>query len=245
MHFSVASLVLPQVKPYPEAVGIVLLKTYDDYYNGYEENDKHKPGYVELIQMLTCAYPLGVAIIGEGAQKDFIQLFGVILRLKNILTAFDGFAGNEILSERDFQDYQSIYLDLYQTYIKKLDAEKENINDDIVFEIELIRQIEGNIDYIFMLVAKYHNSNCTDKNVLVDIQKAVDSSIQLRSKKELIEGFIARVNTDSNVDKDWETFVIANPDTYLLGRHNMFFSYDELSKFKITKDGVWEFLVHH
>lgn len=199
----------------PEAGGIVLLKTYDDYYNGYEENDKHKPGYVELIQMLTSAYSLGVAIIGEGAQKDFIRLFGAILRLKNILSAFDDFAGNEILSERDFQDYQSMYLDLYQTFNKKEDAEKENINDDIVFEIELIRQIEVNIDYILMLVAKYHNSNCTDKNILVDIQKAVDSSIELRSKKELIEGFIARVNTDSNVDKDWETFVIAQKETDL------------------------------
>lgn len=199
----------------PEAGGIVLLKTYDDYYNGYEENDKHKLGYVELIQMLTSDYPLGVAIIGEGAQKDFICLFGSILRLKNILSAFDDFAGNEILSERDFQDYQSMYLDLYQTFNKKKDTEKENINNDIVFEIELIRQIEVNIDYILMLVAKYHNSNCIDKNILVDIQKAVDSSIELRSKKGLIEGFIARVNTDSNVDKDWETFVIAQKETDL------------------------------
>lgn len=199
----------------PEAGGIVLLKTYDDYYYGYEENDKHKPGYVELIQMLTSAYPLGAAIIGEGAQKDFIRLFGTILRLKNILTTFDNFVGNEILSERDFQDYQSIYLDLYQAFNKKVDAEKENINDDIVFEIELIRQIEVNIDYILVLVAKYHESNCTDKNIITDIQKAVDSSIELRSKKELIEGFIARVNTNSNVDKDWETFVIAQKVTDL------------------------------
>lgn len=192
-----------------DAGGIVLLKTYDDYYNGYEESGKHKPGYMELIQMLTTSYPLGIAIIGEVAQKDFIRLFGAILRLKNILTAFDNFAGNEILSARDFQDYQSMYLDLYQTFSKKTDAEKENINDDIVFEIELIKQIEVNIDYILMLVAKYHESNCTDKNILADIQKAVDSSIELRSKKELIEGFIARVNTGSEVDKEWEAFVIA------------------------------------
>ena len=43
----------------------------------------------------------------------FIQLFGSILRLRNILTSFDEFAGNEILSERDYQDYQSLYLDYY------------------------------------------------------------------------------------------------------------------------------------
>lgn len=192
-----------------EAGGMVLLKTYDDYYHGYEDKGKHHSGYKELIEMLTAAYPLGVPLVGESAQKSFITLFGAILRLKNILTAFDDFAGNEILSARDFQDYMSVYLDLYQTYRKKTDSDRENINDDIIFELELVKQIEVNIDYILMLVAKYHDSNCTDKSILADIQKAVDSSIELRSKKELIEGFIARVNVSTEVDKDWETFVQA------------------------------------
>lgn len=198
-----------------EAGSIVLLKTYADYYNGYEENGVRQPGYIELIQLLTSSFPLGTAIIGEGAQKDFIRLFGAILRLKNILTAFDDYSGNEILSERDFQDYQSMYIDFYQTYRTKAEAEKANINDDIVFEIELIKQIEVNIDYILMLVAKYHETNCTDKSILINIQKAVDSSIELRSKKELIEGFIARVNTDSNIDKDWETFILTQKENEL------------------------------
>lgn len=190
-----------------EAGGIVLLKTYDDYYNGYEENGNHKAGYTELIAILTSTYPLGVAIIGEMAQKDFIRLFGAVLRLKNILTSFDEFAGNEILSEREFQDYQSMYLDLHQLFTKEKDADKENINDDIVFELELIKQIEVNIDYILMLVAKFHESNCTDKEILAAIDKAISSSIELRSKKELIEGFIARVNTSTQVDDDWQKFV--------------------------------------
>lgn len=190
-----------------EAGGIVLLKTYNDYYNGYDEDGKHKPGYAELIATLQSQYPLGKAIIGEDAQKDFIRLFGAILRLKNILTAFDDFAGNEILSERNFQDYQSIYIDLYQDFTKGKNADKENINDDIVFEIELIKQIEVNIDYILMLVAKYHESNCTDKSILVAIDKAVSSSIELRSKKELIAKFIEQVNTSTQVDDDWRIFV--------------------------------------
>lgn len=198
-----------------EAGGIVLLKTYDDYYNGYEDDGKHKAGYKELIEMLTTTYPLRIAIIGELSQKDFIRLFGTILRLKNILTAFDEFAGNEILTERDFQDYQSLYLDLYQSFTKGKDADKENINDDIVFEIELIKQIEVNIDYILMLVAKYHESNCTDKSILAAIDKAVNSSIELRSKKELIEGFISRVNTSTNVDDDWREFVLDQKETDL------------------------------
>jgi len=198
-----------------EAGGIVLLKTYDDYYNGYEDDGTHKAGYKELIEMLTSTYPLGSAIIGELSQKDFIRLFGAVLRLKNILTTFDEFAGNEILSERDFQDYQSLYLDLYQSFTKGKDADKENINDDIIFEIELIKQIEVNIDYILMMVTKYHESNCTDKSILAAIDKAVGSSIELRSKKELIEGFILKVNISSSVDDDWHKFVLEQKEADL------------------------------
>jgi len=190
-----------------EAGGIVLLKTYEDYYNGYEENGKHKSGYAELITIIQKLYPLGTEIISEADKKDFIRLFGAILRLKNILTAFDDFEGNEILPERDFQDYQSIYIDLYQDFTRGIDADKENINDDIVFEIELIKQVEVNIDYILMLVAKYHESNCTDKSILTTIDKAINSSIELRSKKELIERFVERVNTSTQVEKDWQAFV--------------------------------------
>ena len=190
-----------------EAGGIVLLKTFNEYYNGFEEDGRHKPGYAELIASLQALYPLGQPINGEGEQKDFIRLFGAILRLKNILTAFDEFAGNEILPEWDFQDYQSVYIDLYQEFSKGKSADKENINDDIVFEVELIRQIEVNVDYILMLVAKYHKSNCTDKNILTTIDKAISSSVNLRSKKELIQGFIEQVNASSDVDKDWRIFV--------------------------------------
>ena len=107
-----------------------------------------------------------------------VKTYGNILRLKNILSAFDQFAGHELLPERNFQDYQSVYLDLYQAYRPKTDGDKENINDDITFEIELIRQVEINIDYILMLVMKYHESNCKDKSILGTIDRAIDSSIQ-------------------------------------------------------------------
>lgn len=190
-----------------DARGIVLLKTYNEYYNGYDEQGEHKPGYAELIADLKGEYPLMQAIIGEDAQKGFIRLYGAILRLRNILSAFDDFAGNEILSERDFQDYQSIYIDLYQDMKKGAGGNKETINDDIVFEIELIRQIEVNIDYILMLVAKYYASNCTDKDILITIEKSINSSIELRSKKELIERFIEQVNTSTKVDEDWRKFL--------------------------------------
>lgn len=196
-----------------DAESIVLLKTYKDYYNGFDESGRHYPGYTELIEELTERFPIGEEIIGEKNQKDFISLFGAVLRLKNILTAFDDFEGNEIIATRDFQDYQSLYIDLYQEYTKTKKGDKENINDDIVFEIELIKQVEINIDYILLLVAKYHESNCKDKTILVTIQKAISSSIQLRSKKELIESFIQNINADTNVDEDWRKFVEKQKET--------------------------------
>lgn len=189
------------------ASGVVLMKTYNDYYYGYDdENGKHQKGYEERIAELIQKYPLGTEILGESAKKDFIVSFGNILRLRNILSTFDDFEGNEILSPIDMQDYTGIYNDLYIVFRTK--AEAENIDDDIVFEMELVKQIEVNIDYILMLVAKYHKSNCEDKEVLIAIDRAIKSSIELRSKKELIEGFIATINTQTDVKRDWMKFVM-------------------------------------
>jgi type I restriction enzyme R subunit len=198
-----------------EAGGIVLLKSYNDYYNGWEKDGKHQRGYVEIIAELQERFPLPVSIIGEQAEKDFIKLWGAVLRLRNILASFDEFSGNEILSERDFQDYQSAYLDLYDKHRKHNDADKENINDDIEFEIELVKQVTINIDYILQLVAKYHNSNMKDKEILTAIDKAMNSSIELRSKKELIERFINTLNVNSDVDKDWRAFTEKSKSTEL------------------------------
>ena len=86
-------------------------------------------------------------IEGEENQKKFIALFGAILRMRNLLLSFDDFKGKELISERDLQDYLGRYQDLRDEWVNRTKGEKEDITDDIVFEIELIRQIEINIDY--------------------------------------------------------------------------------------------------
>lgn len=194
-----------------DAGGIVLLKKYEDYYNGFDEEkpngeSRHHEGYRELIDSLLTRFPLGQQIVGEDEEKSFIVLFGFILRIRNILTAFDDFTGNEILTPREFQDYQSIYLDLYEKH-REAKADKEDINADIVFEMELMRQVEINIDYILMLVEKFRASHDKDKDILANIRTAINSSIELRSKKELIEGFIADINVSPSVCEDWQRYV--------------------------------------
>ena len=184
-----------------DAKGIVLLKPYADYYAEYEKK----------VAELVALFPLDKAIIGEAAQKAFIKLFGSILRLRNILTAFDDFAGNEILSDRDFQDYQSLYLNLYAAFRSVSEAEKETINDDVVFEIELIKQVEINVDYILMLVERYIQAKGTgeDKEIRASIERAVNSSPSLRNKKDLIEQFVDSVSATAKVDAQWQAFMAA------------------------------------
>jgi type I restriction enzyme R subunit len=184
-----------------DAKGIVLLKPYADYYAEYEKK----------IAELVALFPLGAPIVGETAQKAFIKLFGSILRLKNILTAFDDFAGNEILSDRDFQDYQSLYLNLHAQFRSASDAEKEAINDDVVFEIELIKQVEINVDYILMLVERYIEAKGTgeDKEIRATIERAINSSPSLRNKKDLIEQFVDSLSATAKVDTQWQAFMAA------------------------------------
>ncbi|MDD4000440.1 MAG: DEAD/DEAH box helicase family protein, partial [Bacilli bacterium] len=189
-----------------DATGIVLLRGFNDYYNGYTDNDgKYHKGYKELVEELLTSYPLSESRIeGEENQKNFLRLFGIILRLKNLLTSFDDFVGQEIITDINFQDYCSKYLDLRPS---SKQGELKNINDDIVFELELIKQIEVNIDYILMLVKKYHDSHCKDREMVVAIQKAMDASPELRSKRELINYFLTGLNEIDDVIAAWHEYI--------------------------------------
>lgn len=182
-----------------DAKSIVLLKPYRDYYEEYQQK----------IESLLRDFPLDQDMIGEAAQKQFIQLFGEILKLRNILTAFDDFEGDEILDDRAFQDYQSTYLELYNVFRKILEVEKENINDDLVFEIELIKSVEINVDYILRLVEKYLDEKGQDEisEIYYSITSAINASPTLRSKKDLIEQFVNSVSTKSEIGKEWEGFI--------------------------------------
>ena len=190
------------------AKGVVLIRTFAEYMNGYtDDKGRHVKGYKELLAELAALFPLGQPIVGEKAEKDFIALWGSILKMRNILVAFDEFKGRDLLPVRDQQDYQSIYLDMYGKYRAGEKVEKESIVDDIVFEMELVRQVDVNIDYILMLVEKYRRENGTDKELKLAIDKAIGSSLELRSKRELIEAFIEEVNAAGDIAEQWMAFV--------------------------------------
>ncbi len=190
-----------------DAAGIVLLKAYGEYF------DEYAGKAAELRER----FPLGEQIVGEQAQKGFIAVFGALLRLRNILLSFDDFAGNQILCDRDLQDYQSIYLDLYQAFRRTDTAERESINDDVVFEIELIKQVEINVDYILMLVEQLRATkrDGDDREIKATIDRAIDSSPSLRNKKDLIQEFVDRLSVDEDVADEWRAHVAAKREAEL------------------------------
>lgn len=196
-----------------DAGGIILLRPFEDYYNGWEEGENHFPGYVELIRELLDNYPLydpskafEQYCFGETQEKKFIAVFGALLRSMNILYTFDEFEGKELIDDRTFQDYQSKYQDLYEKWRRRKEGEKEDINDDVVFEIELVKQFEVNVDYILALVEEYMKTGKTDKEVISKIKSALGSGMSLRSKIKLIENFIENLQGD-DVRGSWESYI--------------------------------------
>ena len=190
------------------AHGVVLLKPYKDYYYGYEEeNGKRFEGYKELVERLTSQFSPGQLIQSEQEQKEFIKLYGAILKVTNILSSFDEFKDEQLLSERDRQDYQGLYIEIYNEFRNKTKREKIDVSEDVVFEMELIKSIDVNIDYILALVKKYHDTKMEDKEILVTIQKTIMASPDLRNKKDLIMSFIESLDQNSDVYKDFETFM--------------------------------------
>jgi type I restriction enzyme R subunit len=181
-----------------DAGGIVLLKPYTEYFDEYSR----------LVSLLRDKFSPREIPSGEEDKKEFINLYNRILRLRNILTSFDDFKGNALITDADFQDYQSTYIELYNEQKKLVDGDKESIIEDVVFEIELVKQIEINVDFILILVGDLlKSSGDQNKEIKAKIDRTINASYVLRSKKDLILKFIESVNNNTNVDEHWREFI--------------------------------------
>lgn len=189
------------------AKGTVILKTFEQYMNGYSDEHGFFEGYIALASRLVDSYPIGVEIIGEQSQKSFVNLYGQILRVRNILLCFDQFACDSTLTTRQLQEYQSMYLQIRDEFRSVSTADRENINDDIVFEMELIKQVDINIDYILELLQQYVDGNFDNKEILLNIERTIDASVSLRNKKDLIMAFIASLNSGENAIGDFVRYI--------------------------------------
>lgn len=182
-----------------DAKGIVVLKPYREYL------DDH----AKIVDELYSKFSPGEQIVGEEAQRDFIRVFGNLVKIENILVSFDEFAEDDPISERDRQDFKSMYLDLYAEFRGQRDGDQESIADDVEFEIELIKQVEINVDYILMLIDKFRKTkgDGEDKELRAKIMRDVDASPSLRPKKDLIEAFVDSVSTSGDIDEEWRDYM--------------------------------------
>jgi type I restriction enzyme R subunit len=183
-----------------EAGGIVLLKSFGEYF----------ADYAKVVQELQEQFKPGELPIGEQAQKTYVALYNTLLKLRNVLASFDDFSEQDPISSGELQDYQSTYLRIYDQRRILQDADKESILGDVLFELELVKQIEINVDYILLLVRSLQERNVgepQDKEIRVAIERAVDSSVSLRSKKDLIQKFVDSLTVETNVESDWQKFI--------------------------------------
>lgn len=181
---------------------IALLRTFRDYFEGYtdENGTKHK-GYKELIKELEKIFPLqSFPLSTQTQEKEFIKLFNHILKLENILRVFDEFSQNTTFAHADKQDYQSHYVDIWEKLRGTRSKLVAPIDDDIVFEIELIKQVEVNVEYIMFLLQTYNNNQ--DSKTKQEILRSLDSSPSLRNKKELLREFLELLSGSKNEDFD-------------------------------------------
>ena len=222
-----------------EARGQVLLRPYGEYLSTY----------LETIEQLRIDFPLPIgSIASEKEQKRFIDLMGQVLRLRNILTSFDDFESDDTIAPRELEDYRSVYLDLYHEARERSKVEKEPIADDLVFEMELVKQVDINVDYILMLVEHHRGErgDGDDREIPVEIMRALASSPALRGKRDLIEEFFRRVSLNGDVPTEFESFIAAKRDSELdaiieaerLGEGARDFAYDSLREGYVPDEGT-------
>ena len=169
-----------------DAIEEVVLQPYEYYVRKF--NDA-----VKILKKITPTVDSVSELVTEEEKAEFIKSFRDLIRQKNVLTCFTEFMFSDlVMDEQEFVDYQSKYLDLFEETKGDRDKEKVSILEDLDFELELIRRDNINVSYILMLLEEVRNAKKKEREkTLAYISKILDTEVQLRSKKELIERFVS------------------------------------------------------
>lgn len=180
-----------------DARSVVLLKPFNVYYQEY----------VDAVSELVSTFPVDEHIVGEQAERDFVNLYSKIRRLRNILESFEQFGGDETLPEERYRDYTGRYLEVWDKFRDQKQSDAESIHDDLVFEIELIKQVEVNIDYILELLGQLGTGK--DKEIQEKVFSTINASPSLRNIRDLVSAFIATMNIEGESTDQWTAFIDA------------------------------------
>ncbi len=200
-----------------EAIEVVTMPSYEDIAKKFDE---------ALAQMLEIAptYQSVDDLPSELEEVAFVQAFRALMRTVNVLSSFTDFDWEDLpLSEQDFEDYKSKYLDLYDKVKNDHTKQKTSILDDVDFELELIHRDQINVAYILKLLAQLQQTKggetAAKKKAIIDM---LGGEIQLRSKRELILKFIdEHLPHIKDVDKIEDEFEIYWNDQKVLALHKM------------------------
>ena len=172
-----------------EAIEVIIMKPYEDYTAKFDEAFEH------LIALTPTTDSVN-ELETEDDELEFIKSFRDLMRIKNILTAFSDFKWADLkMTEQQFEDYKSKYLDLYDKVRSEHQKEKVSILEDVDFELELIHRDEINVAYIIQLLIKLKASRLLSgqkdtTKAEQEIFNLLSTETTLRSKRELIEKFI-------------------------------------------------------
>ena len=193
------------------SINVIIERSYDDYINGFTDEDTGVvfKGYKELCEEIIEKFPDPTEIKLEKDKKEFVKLFGEILKRENILRNYDEFSSFEkIISERLKQDMKSVYIWIKEERISPtppIDPDDPPINfADVEFHIDLLKTEEVNLDYILALILEKAKEQGTNNETLKEeIRRLIRSSLGTRAKEELIIEFINRTDLtkfDKNED---------------------------------------------
>jgi type I restriction enzyme, R subunit len=182
-----------------EAIEVIIMKPYEDYTAKFDEAFEH-------LITLTPTTDSVADLETEDDELEFIKAFRDLMRIKNILTAFSDFKWVDLkMTEQQFEDFKSKYLDLYDKVRSEHQKEKVSILEDVDFELELIHRDEINVAYIIQLLIQLKTrliaSQQDTTKAEQEIFNLLSTETTLRSKRELIERFI-KENLPLLVDTD-------------------------------------------
>ncbi|HJF74205.1 MAG TPA: type I restriction endonuclease subunit R [Gallibacterium anatis] len=207
---------------------IVLERSYQDYMNGYvNSSGEFVRGYQDIVRELQSKFPDPAAIEKEADKKAFVKLFGEYLRIDNVLQNYDEYAdlinenlaeittakeengtysGTEqpsILSGQHLQNYLSTYNDIRDWLRRDRKGEEQSTIDwdDVIFEVDLLKSQEINLDYILELIFE-QNKKLNNKEALIEeIRRTIRASVGNRAKESLIVDFINQTDLNEIGDK--------------------------------------------
>lgn len=111
----------------------------------------------------------------------------------------------EMPSDRAIQDYKSTYNDIRDWLRQEREGKKEEKTrvdwDDVVFEVDLLKSQEINLDYILELIFEYNKKSLDKPSFVDDIRRIIRSSVGNRAKESLIVDFIKDTDLDAITDK--------------------------------------------